>query len=111
MKTCLSILLLFTLVSCGSAPTIEPTNQCSPVFVYVTDDTGKEFIDVSASYCLCRKYVFSIDQVGPQGGAWREPVKSCDRVVGWKAKEYGAVAEYWQRVREYLLDIMEEHGY
>lgn len=108
MKIYLSFLLLFTLVSCGSAPTIEDTTQRSPVFIYSED--GK-YIDVSKSYCICRKYRYNIEYVGTVGGSWQEPIKNCNKVVGWNTKEYVTVAEYWVRVKEYLNDIMREHGY
>lgn len=111
MKIYLSLILLFTLVSCGSAPTIEDTNQCSPVFAYASSSAGVEVISIEESYCICRKYRFSIEQVGAVGGSWREPIKSCNKVVGWKTAEYVKVAEYWQRVREYLVEVLQKHGY
>jgi hypothetical protein len=107
LKTYLSFILLFLLTSCGNAPTIQPTNQCSAVFKFT--ETGD--ISSKESYCICRKYVFTIERVGPEGGSFKEPIQSCDKLVGWKPKEYSIVAEYWEALREYIVEVMREHGY
>lgn len=108
MKIYLSLLLL---ASCAGAPQIATTTQCSPIFKYVQDVLGNEYIDVKDSYCICRKYEFTPQYVGPVGGSWAEDIKSCDRVVGWKAKEYPIVANFWVEVREYLEEIRKKYGY
>jgi hypothetical protein len=92
-------LLLILLSACTNMPVIEDLPQCSPVFKYVKSVEGDEYISVKDSYCICGNYRFSLDYVGPQGGSWREPIKSCNKVIGWKPKDYGEVAAYWKEVR------------
>lgn len=96
----MKLLILLILVSCQSVPTSIETNQCSPIHRYVKDSDNVEWINVSKSYCLCRKYRFSVESVGPIGGSWRLPLKECDKVIGWAPSEYVTVREYWESVRE-----------
>jgi hypothetical protein len=91
-------------------PTIKDTNQCSPIFKYVKDSEGVEWISTTDSYCICGKYRFNLDYVGPQGGSWKESIKSCDKVIGWNPKEYGEVANFWKEVRARIQIEVENHG-
>lgn len=111
MKTFLQVIALFLVAtSCGNMPTIDDKAQCSPVFSYVTSVEGEEYISVKDSYCICGNYRFSLDYVGPQGGSWKESIKSCNKVIGWKPKEYGEVAAFWKEVRARIQSEIEAHG-
>jgi hypothetical protein len=107
-KIVLSILLL-SVVACGHYPEIENKPQCSPVFKYVTIEQ-KEFIDLESSYCICGMYEFSLEKVGPVGGSWKEPLKSCNKVIGWKPKDYAEVSTFWVEVWEKIRDTLEDYG-
>ena len=105
-KTMLALALISFLSGCGTAPTIEDTAQCSPYFVYVTIE-NKEFIDVEKSSCFCRSYHFGEDYVGPQVGGvnWKEPLHSCNKIIGWAPTIYTKVASYWEELRAYLVKL------
>lgn len=99
----IKFLQLILLVSCtstitGNKPEIEDLPQCSPIFRYETLD-NKEYISLEKSYCLCGRYRFTQNYVGPVGDSWIENIKSCHKVIGWKPKEYGEVSGFWQEVR------------
>jgi hypothetical protein len=97
----IKIVFLLLLAACTSIPTTPDGPQCSPVFSYVNSTDGKEFIDVEGSYCLCREYHFGLDYVGktPDSTTWKEPIKYCDRLIGWTPKEYAKKATFWEAVR------------
>lgn len=98
------ILLLALLAGCTNVPTTPDGPQCSPIFKYVTSLEGDEYISVAESYCLCRQYRISLDYIGvvPNTESWREPIKACEKLVGWSPVEYGKKVAFFEEVRRIL---------
>lgn len=86
-------------------PTTEDGPQCSPIFKYVISMEGDEYISVKESYCICRTYRFSANYIGmvPGTSTWQEPIKYCEKIVGWTPGEYAKKAAYWEAVRLAIL--------
>jgi hypothetical protein len=99
----MKFLLLIFLAGCAGMPETPDGPQCSPVFEYTQD---LKFISVENSYCLCRAYRFSLDYVGPVKDIepWKEPIESCNRLIGWTPEEYVKKASYWENVRSYIKE-------
>lgn len=110
----LIVLLFFSwilLVSCTHQDITTPDDpQCSPIFVAVKDDAGIEWISTSESYCICRKYRMSLNYIGmvPGTQTWKEPIMSCNKVVGWKPDGYGNKSAFWEKVRVAIKDKIDE---
>jgi hypothetical protein len=91
----------FFATSCSQMPTTPDDAQCSPIMKTAVDASGVEWISTTESYCLCRTHRFSLDYIGhvPDTEIWREPILSCNKLVGWKPDAYGRKASYWEHVR------------
>jgi hypothetical protein len=94
--------LMFIVPSCSQMPVTQDDDQCSPILKTAMDTNGVEWISMSESYCFCRKYRFSIDYIGkvPDTESWKEPIMSCNKVVGFKPAGYARKASYWEAVRQ-----------
>lgn len=97
----IKFILLFLLSACSNYPTTPDSPQCSPIFKYETSLENIEYISTVDSYCICRMYHFGIDYVGPvkNTSTWKEPIKSCDKLVGWVPDDYAKKAVFWEAVR------------
>jgi hypothetical protein len=100
MKIILIALLLLT--SCSEMPTTQDDDQCTPIMKTKLDDNGVEWISTSESYCLCRKYRYSIEYIGvvPATESWKEPIMNCNKVIGFKPDAYARKASYFEAVRQ-----------
>jgi hypothetical protein len=105
------LFFLLLLASCTNIPTTPDGPQCSPVFTYVKSTDGKEYIEVESSYCLCRMYHFGLDYVGkvPNITTWKEPIKYCDKLIGWTPEEYTKKASFWEAVRAAVEKEINNH--
>lgn len=93
----LAFLLLIS--ACTNFPATPDSPQCSPVMKILH---GTDYISIKESYCLCRVYHFGVDYVGPVPGleAYREPIESCNKLIGWTPEEYAKKANFWEEVRK-----------
>lgn len=106
MKTHLMLLAILSSLLCGcyQAPTVRDTKQCFTYFGVNTDGT----VNLDESYCGCRAYRFSEEYIGivPNTKPWKEPLLSCQKLVGWTPDEYEVVSNYWGEVRLWILKVL-----
>lgn len=101
VKILLVILSAVCLSSCK--PEVDDLPQCSPNLDIYIDDLGVKKINYENSFCLCRKYHFGLDFIGPVSEVSYHPVEHCNKVIGWNPKNYSKVWMFWDDVRNYAI--------
>lgn len=100
LKVMFCLVLLAMLTSCQDIPKAQDSIQKQIRLVVETDpETGRRYINEDESRCFYRTYRYSIDYIGAVGDAQEEDVLECNKIIGWKPKEYEKVTEYHERVR------------
>jgi hypothetical protein len=116
VKKLLALSLIIFLSSCGKdnpKPTVEDMPQCSVWFdktvirkeIVEGVEIDVEYIPVESSACICRMYHFSEFKVGAVSSAELDNVKRCHGLVGWEAKNYPIIQNYWIRLQRFVAAI------
>ncbi len=100
-KMMLVILLAICLSAC--TPEVDDYPQCSPNLDIYTDESGLKQINYETSFCLCRKYHFGLDHIGPVSEVTDHPIERCNKLIGWAPKHYSSVWMFWDEVRKLAL--------
>lgn len=116
-KIYLSCLVLF-LVGCQSAPnpmrslTVE---QCSINMVFKTvlivdqqtnETSTREILDPDKTECFCRPYKFSLEYMGPTGGATFKEISHCNKMIGNRPDSYLKQTNFLGDVRKDIQNSM-----
>jgi len=109
MKVMLCLVLLAMLTSCNDVPKAQDSIQKQIRLVLEIDpDTGRRYINEEESRCFFRTYRYSVDYIGAVGDAQEEDVSECNKIIGWRPKEYEKVTEYHERVRVLIQKELNE---
>lgn len=93
------ILSMIFLSGCQSRPDILIQEQKFVTFHFVEID-GKLYIDPDLSFCLKRKYQYSLDLLGPVEKFQNIPFQECDKLTGYTPKPYVEVHSFLDDVRQ-----------
>lgn len=92
------ILLTIFLSGCRSRPDILISNQKFVTFHFVEID-GKKYIDPDLSFCVQRKYQYSLDLLGPIEKFQNIPFEKCDKMTGHTVNDYVGFHSFLDDVR------------
>lgn len=100
-KVILWILLISFLSSCGSNDLEENVdfNQKSVIIVLKTDKEGRRYIDEEKSFCVRRRYRYSLEYIGPTSEGEKLDILKCHKVVGSSPLNYKKKIDWLEAVR------------
>ena len=108
LKMILWILLISCLNSCGSNDLEESVdfNQKSVIITLRADENGRRYIDEEKSFCIRRRYRYSLEYIGPTSEGEKLDILKCHKVVGSSPLNYKKKIDWLEAIRikldEYL---------
>lgn len=108
IRLVLLLILINCLSSCRGYPDINRklyVEQCSPYFE--VDHYGN--IDIIKSFCLCRKYKYSLEYMGGiENSTLYKPLIYCNKLIGNKTKDYLNLVNFLGDVKREIQEHINE---
>lgn len=103
LKQMMKLWMLSTifLSSCGSNDLEESVdfNQKSVIIVLKDSEDGRRYINEEKSYCLKRRYRYSIDYIGPISKGEKLPLLKCHKIIGNSPLNYKKKIDWLEAIR------------
>ena len=101
LKKILWIASIIFLNSCGSNDLEENVdfNQKSVIIVLKTNEDGRRYIDEEKSFCIRRRYRYSLEFIGPTSKGEKLDILKCHKVIGSSPLNYKKKIDWLEAVR------------
>ena len=98
------------LSSCGSNDLDESVdfNQKSAIIVLKTAEDGRRYIDEEKTYCLRRRYRYSIEYIGPIAKGEKLDILKCNKIIGPSPLNYKKKMDFLEVWRLEALEWLED---